>query len=58
MSILIRQYLFSGWLPSSDPFNRLGNEVAVQKSRIGSSGAYEYALYLWILTGHSFVSKY
>lgn len=56
--VLIWRYLFSAWLPSSVPFNRLGNEIAVQKSRLGSCGSYECALFLWPLTGHSFVSKH
>lgn len=50
--------VFIFWLASSVPFNRLGNEIAVQKSRVGSSGAYEYAFYLCLLTGYSFVSEF
>lgn len=40
--VVICRYLFSGWFLSAAS-NRLGNEIAVQKPRVGSSGACECA---------------
>lgn len=40
--VVICRYLFSGWFLSA-PSNRLGNEIAVQKPRVGSCGACECA---------------
>lgn len=40
--VVICRYLFSGWFLSA-PSNRLGNEIAVQKPRVGTCGDCERA---------------